>query len=333
MNPIKKALHKELSNTKLPKTHVWAKLQEKPKKRAMPIVVSISFILCLSIFGFLLWKSTAPTTSDSATPPNEETLGGPASLIEETDEGTIIPIIELEEINAFPLHDYGVHILYTQEMYSFMAKILKFEVKPINFLEHKILIIQYRSDGCGLVVDQLIQTNNQLRVQLELPEALRGKKELSCTAISAPHTAIVTIPRVPINLAVIIDGEEHDTITTLQPYFSDNDLQISEQMTKLMLKGTSIDPIYRLEDQTSISAITAILSQADREPGIANIASKPMFYLTLSNEQGDSESYQLWFNDEMTHTTIMNSKDTSTIYSIGIDYTSLLFDYLQRIMN
>lgn len=78
--------------------------------------------------------------------------------------------------------------------------------------------------------------------------------------------------------------------------------------------------IIELKDSDGIEVFTEAVNNSSQESGIADMAN-PQYIFKL-----DGESYYLWVNTESG--TIMNTKDTHTIFSLTGESVKKVYDYI-----
>ena len=81
------------------------------------------------------------------------------------------------------------------------------------------------------------------------------------------------------------------------------------------------------EDEEVLEVFQDIFRNAVKQEGIVDI-SEPNFDLEVTYEEGNKGEYHLWLGEKDQNSTLMNSEDTHTIYSISEEATNQLIDLI-----
>ena len=328
MNKLEKALREKIGNTNSQKARVWDKLQHKPRKNILPYFVSAAFLVCMIIL------TTMMLNGNSGESPPEQSAGLPTSIESPSSMDKIIPIVSSKKLDGTVISyidDYVMNLYSSAEAYEQMTQTLNIQHEPIDFLKHDVLLTQFISDGCGLVVDQLTLNEQQLFIKLELPEELRSKEELHCTTIAMPNTVLLVVPKLTITNGVFI-VREHEMATSFSIIESvtNNTLVVDENVKDITFTNLKEKLKFTINDPVKMKQVTTIMKRSIKQPGFANISS-PEWRITLVNETEETMIYFLWLDTNGMTATLMAQGDTYTIYSLGRDLTVQLAELMQNI--
>lgn len=81
------------------------------------------------------------------------------------------------------------------------------------------------------------------------------------------------------------------------------------------------------EDEEVLEVFQDIFRSAVKQEGIVDI-SEPDFDLEVTYEEGNKGEYHLWLGEKDQNSTLMNSEDTHTIYSISEEATNQLINLI-----
>ena len=329
MNEPEKAIREKIGNTDSQKARVWDKLQQKPHKNIMPYFVSVAFLVCIITF------TTIILNGNSGESPPEQLAGLPTSIENPSNMEETIPIVSSKKLDGTVIsdsEDYVMNLYSSAEAYEQITQTLNIQQEPIDFSKHDILLTQFISDGCGLVVDRLTVKDQKLFVKLDLPEELRTNKELYCTTIAMPNTVLLVIPKVNITNGVFIDQQrELATSFSIIGAVTHNTLVVDENVKEITFTKPGEKLKFTINEPVKMNQVTTIIKDAIKEPGSVNMASPPDWRIALVNETDETMSYYLWLDTNGMTATLMASEDTNTIYSLGRDLTVRLAEQMQYI--
>ena len=326
MNELEKAIREKIGNTDSQKARVWNKLQQKPRKNIMPYFVSAAFLLSMIIF------TTMMLNRNSGESPPEQSAELPTSIESPSNMDETIPIVSSQKLDGTVIsysEDYVINLYASAEAYEQMTQKLNIEQEPIDFTKQNVLLTQFISTSCGLVVEQLTLKEQQLFIKIDLPEELRSKEDLHCTTIAIPSTVLLVIPKVNITNGVFIDmGSEIATSFSINEAVTHNTLVVDENVKEIIFTNPKEKLKLTINDPVKVNQVTTIMNQAIKEPGSVNMASLE-WRIKVVNETEETMSYFLWLGTNGTNSTLMASKDTHTIYSLGEEFTLQLADLMQ----
>jgi len=84
-----------------------------------------------------------------------------------------------------------------------------------------------------------------------------------------------------------------------------------------------------IEDDEAIEAIESLISSAERENGIVNMAS-PEHTIEIVYSSEDIQRYFLWIAEKGEKSTLMKSEDTYTIYTASEELTDRLIELIDN---
>ncbi|MEI5908723.1 hypothetical protein WAK64_16875 [Bacillus spongiae] len=132
-------------------------------------------------------------------------------------------------------------------------------------------------------------------------------------------------------LSVILFGcqsEENPTKKT-EPNISDlksednDNLIIEGEIEKISIsKSKGVNPTVFEEDKV-FETFKSIFSAAMKEPGDVNILN-PEFYLDVVYTNDNQQSFHLWLGEKGQKSTLMNTDETTTIYTVPKEMTDKL---------
>jgi len=329
MNELEKAIRKKIGNTDSQKARVWDKLQQKPRKNIMPYFVFAAFLVCIITFTTIILNGNS-----GESPSEEQSAVLPTSIESPSNMDETIPIVSSKKLDGTVIsdsEDYVINLYSSAESYEQMPQELSIEQEPIDFSKHDVLLTQFISDGCGLVVDRLTVKDQKLFVKLDLPEELRGNKELYCTTIAKPNTVLLVLPKLTIMNGVFIEGKrELATSFSIIETVTHDTLVVDENVKEITFTKPGEILKFTINEPVKMNQVTTIIKEAIKEPGSVNMASPPDWRITLVNETEETMSYFLWLGTNGMKSALMESEDTNTIYSLGEDLTVQLSDLMQN---
>ena len=327
MNEMEKAIREKIGNTDLQKARVWDKLQQKQRKSILPYFISAAFLVCMIIF------TTMMLNGNSGESPPEQSAGLPTLIESPSSMDETIPIVSSKKLDGTVIsysEDYVINLYSSAETYEQMTQTLGIEQEPIDFLKHDVLLTQFISDGCGLVVDRLTVKELKLFVKLDLPKELRSKTEINCTTIAKPNTVLLVVPKLTIMNGVFIEGKrELATSFSIIETVTHDTLVVYENVKEITFTKPGEILKFTINEPVKMNQVTTIIKEAIKEPGSVNMASPPDWRITLVNETDETLSYYLWLDTNGMTATLMASEDTHTIYSLGEEFTVQLADLMQ----
>ncbi len=335
MSDMKKALRKKIGKTDEQKARVWEKLNRKPKKHFMPYFVSAVFlvgiaILTVSLLDGKLGGEQVQETNGNSNPTNN--TEGTLSSGSTNNQSTEIPILSMHPIGAMQisyLESYTVHLYTSLEAFEQMTSLYNVEMEPIDFEKNDVLLTQFISNGCGLVVDQLSVKDKQLIVNLELPEELRSKKDLMCTEIAITNTVLLVVPKLNVDEAVMMNRtNEYETNFQVIDSLPTNTLMMDDNIIEMEFIHPSDQLKFTVHEPSDIQLFKSIFSQSLKVQGIADMRS-PDWSIYMKNEAGETKHYSLWLGLNTTSATIMDNADTHTVYAIDESVSFQLFQLMQ----
>lgn len=110
--------------------------------------------------------------------------------------------------------------------------------------------------------------------------------------------------------------EEVDPIASVATSTSETNGTVSKSNSETRMESLN------LKEANEIAIFNKAVNEAIKEPGIVNMAN-PHYQFTI-----DGESYFLWI--DATSGTIMNKKDTNTIYSLSITSVQEINEFLNK---
>lgn len=337
MSDMKKALRKKIGKTDEQKARVWEKLNRMPKKHFMPYFVSAVFlvfmaILTISLLDGKLGGEQVQEANGNPNPTNNSE--GTLSSGSTNNQSTEIPILAVHPIGAMQIsytESYVVHLYTSFEAYEQMASLYKVEMEQIDFANNDVLLTQFISNGCGLVVDKLSVKDKQLIVTLELPEDLRSEKELMCTEIAITNTVLLVVPKLDVEQAVMINGtNEYETRFQVKDSVPTNTdtLMTDDNIIEMEFIHPSDELKFIVHEPSDIQLFKSIFSHSLKVQGIANMSS-PDWSIYMKNEAGETKHYSLWLDLNTMSATIMDNAETHTVYAIDESVSFQLFQLLQ----
>ncbi len=112
------------------------------------------------------------------------------------------------------------------------------------------------------------------------------------------------------------------------PELHDNDkLIVDGKITNINISKTKGNG-FVFENDEIIETFRGIISSAIKENGIVNMAN-PEYYMDVVYENGNKQSFHLWIGEKGQNTTIMNTSDTHTIYTVSKEMTEKLIDLVE----
>jgi hypothetical protein len=88
------------------------------------------------------------------------------------------------------------------------------------------------------------------------------------------------------------------------------------------------DFFIEYEDASSLSFFEDVYSSAEAIPGIVDMA-EPEYDLEVTYSDGSTQGFHLWVGDEGEKSALMSMDDTNTVYSIPVDLSKSLNEFVQ----
>ncbi len=134
-------------------------------------------------------------------------------------------------------------------------------------------------------------------------------------------TAIVLFGRQPEQETVMAGEVENKTEVEREGLLAEGEIA---QVELSEVKG--FEPVVYVE-AVELELFRNLFSSAEKEPGLVNM-SDPEFYLTLLMEDGEKHYLNLWLGGEGETASLMDSKDTHTVYAVTPDIKRKLSDII-----
>jgi hypothetical protein len=115
---------------------------------------------------------------------------------------------------------------------------------------------------------------------------------------------------------------------------SNTEFQASENLTKVSISlsngfgKVNSDFFVIYEDKETLEIFSSVFSTAVQEEGIVDIA-EPEFDLEVIYEDGKKQELHLWVGTPEQRSTLMNTNNTNTIYTVSKEMTAKLIELVQ----
>ena len=173
---------------------------------------SIILSAFLGIVGFIVIGFTVATiisNTDTANDGNEPIpTQGQSVPIDNKMEDNKIPIISTQRIDRPFTDDIFIGLIQSKDTYEYLGKLLHADLKEVDFSKHDVLLTHFYSNACGLVIEEIKLKEDELQVELMLPEELRKDKDLVCAEIALSNTVFVVIPKTTFKTAYFLRNNE-----------------------------------------------------------------------------------------------------------------------------
>jgi len=112
------------------------------------------------------------------------------------------------------------------------------------------------------------------------------------------------------------------------PEIQENDkLIVGGKITNISISKTKGNG-FVFENDEIIEKVKGIISSAIKENGIVNMAN-PEYYMDVVYENGKKQSFHLWIGERGQNTTLMDTDDTHTIYTVSKEMSEKLIDIVE----
>ncbi len=123
---------------------------------------------------------------------------------------------------------------------------------------------------------------------------------------------------------VILFGCQSTSKTQKPELHQDNiTLLLDSKITEVIISDSSKSTVTASENEDYIESFRSILSSAVKEDGIANM-SNPDYIVDVVYGNESEQRFDLWIDQTSQRTTLMNTDDTHTIYTLSKEMTDKL---------
>lgn len=114
--------------------------------------------------------------------------------------------------------------------------------------------------------------------------------------------------------------------TVIQPKDSNPLILDADIATISVSKTIDTSPIV-LEEADKLEKLKQIISGAKKEKGIVNMAN-PDYYIEVIDTSNKKQHFHLWIGKEDQQSSLMNTDDTHTIYTVSEEMTDTIMDLI-----
>lgn len=123
---------------------------------------------------------------------------------------------------------------------------------------------------------------------------------------------------------------EESDIPNTQQQSDDNDKIILEgEISNIILKNLHDSNKIIFDKANDIEIIKNIIVSAKKEPGIVDMDS-PEYRLVVAFTDGNESAFYLWIGEKGMKSTLMQTEDSHTIYTVSEDMTDQLIDLIEK---
>lgn len=324
MSELKKEIKKAIGDTTSHKDKVWQSLQQPKRKNRMPLFITAALVALASIWLLLLQFPTSnePTTSMEIGVTNESKDGIPYTLL-----------FYGEQKPAYINNDFAISHATTEEEYKKLSEQFKVAfIEGIDFTKHDILFALYTTDGCGLIIDQLTKAEQTIQIHLALPADLRNEKEINCTAIAAPHLAVIEIEKQAVQQATFVERDkviatDFNTLAIEQVVYHFDLLLNPDVIHSIKIKDLVNNRPISVDQDAIKNDIARLTAFATPMSGIVDMI-EPHYQISVQTNDGRSQHVYVWIYPKSDQVVIMSSKDTHYAYTIPKSDVQFLLAYL-----
>ncbi|MEK4130021.1 hypothetical protein NYE67_10075 [Solibacillus sp. FSL W8-0474] len=105
-------------------------------------------------------------------------------------------------------------------------------------------------------------------------------------------------------------------------------LQIDGKIKEVSISKTKGSNKIVLEDSSSIETLKTIIMSGVKVNGIADMTN-PEYYIDVIYKNGDRQNFHLWISEKDETSTLMNTEDTHTAYTVGKEMTEKLIEFIK----
>ncbi|MBD8033963.1 hypothetical protein [Solibacillus merdavium] len=105
-------------------------------------------------------------------------------------------------------------------------------------------------------------------------------------------------------------------------------LQIDGKIKEVSISKTKGSNKIVLEDSSSIETLKTIIMSGIKVNGIADMTN-PEYYMNIIYENGNTQYFYLWIHEKGETSTLMNTEDTHTAYTVGKEMTEKLIEFIK----
>lgn len=272
-------------------------MQRKQTKSYIPIILSA--IVGLVVIGFAVF--TILNNTDDAKSANEQIpTQGHGAPIEKKDKDGTIPIISTQQIERTFTQDISISLIQSKETYDYLGKLLQADLNEVDFSKHDVLLTQFYSNSCGLVIEEIKLKENALQVELMLPEELRKNKDLVvCAEIALSNTVFVVIPKTTFKTAYFMrNNEPSETKFNILTMPLPNDLSQTKEVKSIVVHDPTNKTTTTMTDEKQIIAVQTILNHATKQE-FEDTTKGATFRLTFQYSDETEHNFDLFLNSNM----------------------------------
>ncbi|MBD8035867.1 hypothetical protein H9635_03875 [Solibacillus sp. A46] len=104
-------------------------------------------------------------------------------------------------------------------------------------------------------------------------------------------------------------------------------IKINGQIKEISISKTNGSNKIVLED-SSIETLKTIIMSGIKVNGIADMTN-PEYYMNIIYEDGNIQYFHLWIHEKGETSTLMNTEDTHTAYTVGKEMTEKLIEFIK----
>lgn len=182
---LKREIDKTIGSTKEHEENVWRKLSQRQQKKRYPLFISLATAaLACIILAISLWPADSKDQANPVDLTQNEAINGIPFIVRHYQDNSTWNIERKEFVLTAT----------NQQELDHWLNYLEIDAPAVNFDGYFVMITQFFSDGCGLVVENLQPSNDTLNIRLDLPPDLRKKAEIMCTLQEMPNIQILQVP-------------------------------------------------------------------------------------------------------------------------------------------
>ncbi|MER1999913.1 MAG: hypothetical protein ABS882_09060 [Lysinibacillus sp.] len=323
---MKHELKKAIGSTEQHKQNVWRKLQQPKRKNRMPFVITIA---ATAIACFFLAINFFPqfTQQHSIT-------------LETNDTSRGYPFTVLHKQNNTPIYmndDYAMHTATSQQELIDRLKDYKIKAPTVDFNKHFVVIAQFPSDGCGLVVDQITTADNILQLKIALPVELRNNSEIACTSILQPNIEVLQLDKFPgyeqLQYGMFIHGSTENMISLNVMSIDELSYNFELLLDPMNIKKIVVNKIQAseqqiLEDAETIQQLTDIVFHLQPIDGIDDM-NTPQYQLIVQYKSDEELMLHIWFDEGQQKMVFMSERNKQQAYSVPTEHIESVLQLLK----
>lgn len=322
---LKREIKQAIGPTKEHEENVWQKLTQRQRKKRYPLFISIATAaLACVILAISLWPANTAEQAKPVDQSQDETFKGQPFVVRHDQDGSTWNI------------EHGEFVLTAtnQQELNHWLKYLEIDSPGVSFDGYFVLIAQFYSDGCGLVVENLQPSDETLNIRLDLPPDLRSS---ICTMQELANIQILQVPEFQgyqeLTTAKFTGLGDNKTVAI-------NELKINDLyynfglahdyvlLDKVIVNDIKTSQQFVLQNEDSLQTLSNSIFRSAKLEGLVDMID-PDYRIVIQHESGEQLSIQLWTDNYNKQVIFVSEKQTEQAFKLTGEYAQYLIELLK----